>query len=79
MDVKSRTIIDTEATAKKLKDMCYEKGITPGIIADNLGFSSVTSVYKWFSGKSLPRIDNLVELGALLDTDITNLIVTKKI
>lgn len=62
--------IDMEATGKLLKQrMQYKASATEW--SEMLGFSTVQPIYKWWQGKNLPTIDNLViiasELGVMVD------------
>lgn len=42
-----------------------------------LGIGAYQSIYDWFSGKSLPSLDNMLALSRLLDIPIERLIICK--
>lgn len=68
-------VVDMESTGKKIKALLEERNITPNEVKDILGLGSLQAVYKWFSGKSIPSIDNLGVLAKLLDTPIDDIVV----
>ena len=40
------------------------------------GFEAPQAIYKWIHGRSVPTIDNLVILAAILDVRIDDIVVT---
>lgn len=42
-----------------------------------LGIGAYQSIYDWFSGKSLPSLDNMLALSRLLDIPIEGLVICK--
>lgn len=72
-------IIDVEATCKNLKRLCQERGITALDLQVKLGLESRQACYKWFSGKNLPSIDNMLAISYLLDVTLEEIIVTKDV
>ncbi len=70
-------LIDMEATGKKIRGIMDEQKITPGEVQNVCGLASLQAVYKWFSGKSVPSIDNLGIISNLLNTPIDDLVVFK--
>ena len=74
-------VIDVLATKMKLADAMEKKGITKRDLQNEVGYSSVQSVYKWLdmTGSTLPRIDALVEIADILDLSLDELIVTRMI
>ena len=72
-----KTMIDQIATGKRIKQLCREMGVPPRDIMEEMGFTSTVPVYKWFSGKSLPSIDNLIILERLLDVRQEDILVMK--
>ncbi len=70
-------IIDLEATGRRLKALCMYKGISVEHLRVALGLESVQSCYKWFAGKNLPSIDNLIILSQLFGVPINDLIVVE--
>lgn len=41
------------------------------------GIGAYQSIYDWFSGKSLPSLDNMLALSRLLDIPIEGLVICK--
>lgn len=73
------TVIDVEATAKYLQSLFKERNVTPKMIAEALGFSSVASIYKWTAAKSLPSIENAIVLRDYFSISLDDIYVTKQI
>ena len=71
--------IDMAATGEKIRKIREEKGMTVRDIQEVFGFASPYPVYKWQNGQSLPAIDNLVVLAAILGVTMDELVVTTKI
>ncbi|MCD8045353.1 MAG: helix-turn-helix domain-containing protein [Clostridiales bacterium] len=46
-------------------------------IQECLGIGAYQSVYNWFSGKTLPSLDNMFALSRLLGISMENMIVCK--
>lgn len=72
-------VIDMEATCKNLKRICTEKGYGISRLQHELGLESRQAIYKWFSGKSIPGIDNLILISELLGITLDELIIRKYI
>lgn len=66
--------IDMRRTGIKLKKLCKEKGITVKDIQKELCIGAFQSVYDWFSGKSLPSLDNFFYLSKLLKVKMEDMI-----
>lgn len=69
-------VIDPVATGNRINAIRKNKGISVAAIRDYLGLSTTYAIYKWFHGDSMPSVDNLVAIGALLQTSLDDLIVT---
>ena len=67
--------IQPEETGKRIKQLLTEQGYTIRDIQGAFGFENPQAIYKWISGKSLPRIDNFVILSRLLHTSIDHILV----
>lgn len=67
--------IDVKKTGQKIKEMCRIRNITVKDIQEKLFIGSFQAVYVWFSGKSLPSLDNLYRLSRLLNLSMDSLIV----
>lgn len=75
----SLKVINVEATCSNLKRLCNQKNVTPKQIAETMGFTTVTAVYKWFSGKNIPSIDSLVVISHMLDCTLEEILVIDQI
>ncbi len=76
--MKSKTIkypaVNTYETGKNIARICEENGLTIRDIAILLNVSR-QSVYKWFNGKCLPSLDNLLILSHLFDMSLHDILV----
>ena len=62
-------------TGAKIKTLCQERHITVKDIHRELCISAPQSVYAWFTGKTLPSLDNMYCLSKLLNIHIEDMIV----
>ena len=69
-------VINTEATGKRIKELCRHNKISVNDVKEFMGFENPQAIYKWQQGMALPTIDNLVALAALLGVTIDKIIVT---
>lgn len=69
-------MIDTGKTHSALRLKIVEKGMSPKDVQEALGLQSVQAVYRWLSpkGKTLPSLDNIVELSGLLGCTVDELL-----
>lgn len=67
--------IDTIRTGKRIKRLCEERGITVKNIQEELSIGAFQSIYNWFSGKTLPSLDNMYRLSKMLNVAIEDMIV----
>ena len=67
--------IQQKETGRQIKKLLVEKGYTVKDVQSAMGFENPQAIYKWISGKSLPRLDNLVILSRLLYTSIEDILV----
>ncbi|MBR2894502.1 MAG: helix-turn-helix transcriptional regulator, partial [Oscillospiraceae bacterium] len=56
-----------------------ERGLSVKDIQTFFGFEEPQAIYKWQRGKSLPSVDNLYALSALLDVSMDDIIVSRTI
>lgn len=68
-------VINMIETGKKIRELADQKGIKPADIQKVCGLGSLQAVYKWFSGKSVPTIDNLGIISNLLNMPIDDIVV----
>ncbi len=69
-------VINIELSCRNLKRICEERGYSAGSLQKALGLGSSQACYKWFAGKSLPNIDNLIAISRLLDVQLDEILVT---
>ena len=69
-------VIDVALTCQNLKKLCDEKGLSAMKLQNILKLESVQTCYKWFSGKGIPKIDNLLVLARMLDVRLEDILVT---
>ncbi len=68
-------VIDLAATGANIIRLRKEKGLTVRDMQAYFGFEEPQAIYKWQSGKSLPSVDNLYALGALLEVPMEDILV----
>ena len=66
MHSKPFPVIDMVETGKNILRLREERGMTVRDLQAYFGFEEPQAIYKWQQGKSLPTVDNLYALGALL-------------
>ncbi|MBR3123873.1 MAG: helix-turn-helix transcriptional regulator [Mogibacterium sp.] len=69
-------VIDLRATGQNIKRMREAAGISVRELQAILGFTNPQAIYKWQNGDSMPSIDNLVILAAVLGVTIDEILVT---
>ena len=70
--------INLEATGENMKRIMDERKITVRNVADELGFSTVSGIYKWLHGRGLPSVDNLVGLSHVLQVRMEDILVLEE-
>lgn len=78
MSLVSFPVIDPAATGRNIMRLRLEQGLTVRDIQVFFGFEEPQAIYKWQSGKSLPTVDNLYALSALLDVRMDEILVAAK-
>ena len=76
--VKMFPVIDLEATGENITRLRKDRGLTVRDLQNWFGFEEPQAIYKWQKGKSLPTVDNLYALGALLDVPMEEILVPCK-
>lgn len=76
MQVKAFPVIDPIATGANIVRLRRERGLTVRDLQSYFGFEEPRAIYKWQSGQSLPTVDNLYALGALLDVSMEEILVS---
>ena len=75
MHQKHFPVIDMVETGKNIMRLREERGMTVRDLQAYFGFEEPQAIYKWQRGKSLPTVDNLYALGALLDVPMEDILV----
>lgn len=70
-------VIDMHRTGKWIQKICRLYGKNARILQQELGLTSVQSVYDWFHGRTLPSLDNMCALSQLLGLNIEDLLIGK--
>lgn len=68
-------VIDLVATGENILRLRKEKGLSVRELQGYFGFEEPQAIYKWQKGKSLPTVDNLYALSALLDVPMDHILV----
>ena len=68
-------VIDPVATGANIVRLRKERGLTVRDLQSYFGFEEPQAIYKWQRGQSLPTVDNLYALGALLDLSMDEILV----
>ena len=71
-------VIDPVATGENITRLRKDRGLTVRDLQNWFGFEEPQAIYKWQKGKSLPTVDNLYALGALLDVPMEEILVPSK-
>lgn len=75
MKIRPFRVIDPVATGANIVRLRKERGLTVRDLQAYFGFEEPQAIYKWQRGQSLPSIDNLYALGALLDVTMDEILV----
>lgn len=78
MTYKQYPVIDPVATGENIVRLRQERGLSVRDLQAYFGFEEPQAIYKWQRGKSLPTVDNLYALGALLDVPMEDILVSAK-
>lgn len=69
-------VIDPIATGKNILSLRQEKGLSVKDLQEYFGFEEPQAIYRWQYGKTLPSVDNLYALSALLDVPMERILVS---
>ena len=75
MDQNLFPTIDTAATGRNIQRLRKESGLTVRDLQDYFGFEDPQAIYRWQWGRSLPSVDNLYALSALLHVSMNDILV----
>ena len=67
-------VINLRKTGENIRKMRKKAGISVSELQVIFGFTNPQSIYSWQNGNSLPTIDNLIILAAVLGTTIDEII-----
>ena len=68
-------VIDLPATGANIRQLRQTKGLSVRDLQQFFGFEEPQAIYKWQRGQSLPTVDNLYALSALLDVPMNDILV----
>ena len=68
-------VIDPAATGRNIVRLRKQKGLTVRDLQAWFRFDEPRAIYKWQKGQSLPTVDNLYALSALLEVPMDSIIV----
>ena len=69
-------VIDMVRTGQNIGRLRKQAGLSVKDLQDIFGFATPQAIYKWQQGVSLPTIDNLVVLAAVLQVRMDDILVT---
>ena len=69
-------VINLKKTGHNITRMRQEAGISVRELQVMFGFTNPQSIYSWQNGSSLPSVDNLIILAAILGVTIDEIIST---
>ena len=69
-------VVNMRRTGERICSLRLQRGLTVRQLQRMLGFAAPQAIYKWQHGETLPTIDNLVALSAILDVPIEDILVT---
>ena len=67
--------INTVATGQNIDRLRIAAGMSVRDMQMVFGFATPQAIYKWLRGTSMPTIDNLVILAAILDVTMDEIVV----
>lgn len=70
--------IDLAATGANITRLRKDRGLSVRDLQSYFGFEEPVAIYKWQKGTSLPTVDNLYALSALLEVPMNEILVSTK-
>ena len=70
------SVIDMIGTGQNIGRLRKQAGLSVRDLQDIFGFATPQAIYKWQQGVTLPTIDNLVVLAAVLQVRLDDILVT---
>ncbi len=71
-------IINMKQTGQNITCLREQRGLSVRTLQRMMGFATPQAIYKWQHGDSLPTLDNLVALSAILDVPIDGILVVDR-
>lgn len=71
-------VIDVEATGQNIEYLRKKRGLSVQELQEFFGFDSPTAIYQWQRGETLPSVDNLYGLSAILRVTMNEILVPKR-
>ncbi|MBE6909010.1 MAG: helix-turn-helix transcriptional regulator [Ruminococcaceae bacterium] len=68
-------VIDPVATGENIVRLQSERGLSVRDLQEYFGFEEPRAIYKWQRGQTLPSVDNLFALGALLQVSLDEILI----
>ena len=75
MDQNLFPTIDPAATGRNIQRLRKARGLTVRDLQSYFGFEDPQAIYRWQWGRSLPSVDNLYALSALLHVSMNDILV----
>ena len=69
--------VDTVATGRNIDRLRIAAGMSVKDMQMIFGFATPQAIYKWIHGTSMPTIDNLVILAAMLGVTLDEIVVVE--
>ena len=69
--------VDTVATGRNINRLRIAAGMSVRDMQMVFGFATPQAIYKWIHGTSMPTIDNLVILAAMLGVTLDEIVVVE--
>ncbi len=67
--------IDLAATGRQIAKLRKAKGLSVKDVQEFFGFEAPQAIYKWQKGSTLPSVDNLFALSALLEVPVNEILI----
>ena len=71
--------VDTVATGRNIDRLRIAAGMSVKDMQMVFGFATPQAIYKWIHGTSMPTIDNLVSLAAMLGVTLDEIVVVETV
>ena len=78
MHQKPFPVIDMVETGRNIMRLRRERGMSVRDVQAWFGFAEPQAIYRWQSGKTLPSVDNIYALSALLEVPLEDILVPTK-